>query len=299
MTVAVEQQRTEVVLTVDGLSKTFRVGRPSREIRAVDDVTLSIGRGVACAVVGESGSGKTTLGRLVTGLLRPDSGEIRIDGVDIASLGNAAMRAMRRCVTVVFQEPFQSLNPALTVARNIEEPLRIHRRDLSKADRVALVGSAIDAVGLDFRLAKRHPASLSGGQQQRVGIARAIVTEPTLMILDEPTASLDVSVRAQIWELVGRLREESGLAMMVITHDFETVEALCDEVVVMQFGRVVESGRVDEVVSRPREDYTRSLVDARMLPPTPPVHFLGGERRASGRDPNGLAPLALRHPAST
>jgi ABC-type microcin C transport system duplicated ATPase subunit YejF len=269
-----ERPGADAVLIVEDVSKTFRVGRPSREIHAVAEVTLSIGRGVACAVVGESGSGKSTLGRLVTGLLQPDSGEIRIDGVDIASLDRKALRAMRRRVTVVFQEPFESLNPALTVARNIEEPLRIHRPDLSKGERMDLVGSAIVSAGLDTRLAKRHPASLSGGQQQRVGIARAIVTEPTLMVLDEPTASLDVSVRAQIWELVARLREESGLSMMVITHDFETVEALCGEVVVMQFGRVVESGRTDEVVSRPAENYTRTLVEARMLPPALPRHYL-------------------------
>jgi ABC-type microcin C transport system duplicated ATPase subunit YejF len=171
---------------------------------------------------------------------------------------------------MVFQEPFQSLNPGLSVGRNVEEPLRIHQPELDRDARKELVSQTLQEVGLDPQLASRRPADLSGGQQQRVGIARAVITRPALIVMDEPTASLDVSVRAQIWELVTRLRVDNQVAMLVITHDFETVEALCSDVVVLQGGKVVESGAVATIVHQPVESYTAELLDARMLPPQLP-----------------------------
>jgi ABC-type microcin C transport system duplicated ATPase subunit YejF len=257
------------ILEATNISKSFPIGG-GHSVRAVIDLSLQIDPGSACAVVGESGSGKSTLGRLVAGLIKPDAGLIEIEGQSISELDKGELKALRKRVTMVFQEPYQSLNPGLSVGRNVDEPLRIHRPDLSKEDRKALVVEALEEVGLDASMVSRRPVALSGGQQQRVGIARAIVTRPALMVLDEPTASLDVSVRAQIWELVARLRVEAQLSMMVITHDFETVEALCDQVVVMQSGSIVEAGRVSDIVHSPREDYTKELLDARMLPPELP-----------------------------
>lgn len=246
-------------------------------VPAVQGVSFRLEQGAALAVIGESGSGKSTLGRIVLGLLRPDRGTIRIAGQDVSALDAAGMKRLRAKVSVVFQEPYESLNPRLRVGAIVAEPLVIHDGGLGRAERAARVAEALREVDLDPSFATRYPHELSGGQQQRVGIARALIGAPDLIVLDEPTSSLDLSVRAQILLLLSRIRRNRGLAFLLITHDVASVEYFADEVAVMQAGRFVEQGPTAQTLGAPRHPYTRELLAAR-LSVTPPA----APRRAAG-----------------
>ncbi len=233
-------------------------------VRAVNDVSLAIEPGTTTAIIGESGSGKSTLGRLVLGLLTVDSGQVLVEGMDLATLRSSEMRKLRARLGVVFQEPYESLNPRLKIASIVAEPLAIHRPELPKAERRGLVEAVLKEVDLDPAVADRYPHALSGGQQQRVGIARALIAEPTVVVLDEPTSSLDLSVRAQILTLLSRLQKARNLTFLMITHDLPSVEYFADDVAVMHLGRVVEAGRTQDVIGNPQHAYTKELLSARL-----------------------------------
>jgi oligopeptide/dipeptide ABC transporter ATP-binding protein len=257
------------LLEVEGLVKKYpaRGGllRRGGAVHAVDGVSLTIAAGEIVSLVGESGSGKTTLGRCVTGLTKPTAGTVSFGGADIASTGHAERLAFRRRVQPVFQDPRSSLDPRWPVERTIREPLDAHRIG-GTAERDERVGTLMDLVGLPRPLAARRPRELSGGQQQRVAIAAALALGPELLVADEPVSALDVSVQAQILNLLTDLRERLGLALLFISHDLSVVEHLSDRVAVMYLGRIVETGTVDDVFTRPRHPYTRALIDAIPFP---------------------------------
>lgn len=229
--------------------------------RALDHVSLEIARGTSLGVVGESGSGKTTLVRCMLGLIRPSGGSVRFDGEEVADMSARQLRAMRRRVGMVFQNPVMALNPRMTIEESVAEPLRVHTR-LRGAELQRAVGEALDAVALPQAHRDRLPHQLSGGQCQRVGIARALATRPELVILDEPTSALDVSVQAQILNLLTDLRAERNLTFVMISHSLDVVRYLSDHVVVMLEGRIVEEGSAEDVLVAPRHEYTQNLVAA-------------------------------------
>jgi peptide/nickel transport system ATP-binding protein/oligopeptide transport system ATP-binding protein len=214
------------------------------------------------ALIGESGSGKSTIARLALRLHKPDSGLIEFDGIDLATLSEPEVRRLRSKMTIVFQEPYESLNPRQTIGLTIEEPLVIHEGDLSKQERHARVIDALNHVALDESLHGRYPHELSGGQQQRVGIARAIVTRPKLIVLDEPTSSLDLSVRAQILQLLEDLQSELNLAYLFVSHDIHTVEYISSHICVMYLGQIVEEGPAEQIIGNPQHPYTRALLSS-------------------------------------
>jgi ABC-type microcin C transport system duplicated ATPase subunit YejF len=231
---------------------------------AIDDVSLDVPRGRTVAVIGESGSGKSTLARLILGVYKTAGGSVCFDGTDIATLSKEAMRKLRARIGVVFQEPFESLNPRMRIGAIIEEPLVVHQPSLSREARRAKVADILREVDLDPIVADRYPASLSGGQQQRIGIARALIGEPSLVVLDEPTSSLDLSVRAQVLVLLAKLQKARGLTYLMITHDIASVEYFADEVLVMYRGQIVERGPTAQVLNHPQEAYTQRLLSARL-----------------------------------
>lgn len=233
-------------------------------VPAVIGVSLAIEQGKTLAVIGESGSGKSTLGRLVLGLLKPDRGTIRIAGRDLSGLDRQEMRRFRARCSVVFQEPYESLNPRLRIGTIVAEPVAIHSPSLDRAARRERVEKVLREVDLDPAFAERYPHELSGGQQQRVGIARALIVEPDLIVLDEPTSSLDLSVRAQIILLLARLQESRGLTFLLITHDVASVEVWAHEIAVMRLGLIVEAGPAAQVLNSPRHAYSRELLAARL-----------------------------------
>jgi len=240
---------------------TLRITDLSRDfpgVRALDGVSLSVAAGETFALVGESGCGKTTLARCVLGLIPPTSGTIRIQGAELSAARGAALRSLRRRVQIVFQNPYAALNPRMTVARLVGEPLRLagHRRGHLKAPALEL----LDAVGLAAIHLNRYPHELSGGQCQRVAIARALALEPALLVLDEPTSALDVSVQAQILNLLAELRRERELAYLLISHDLAVVRHLADRIGVMRAGRLVEEGAAAAVLAEPAHPYTAELL---------------------------------------
>ncbi len=253
-----------VLLEVAGLTKRFPVRGGA--VHAVSDVSFTIEEGESLGLVGESGSGKTTTGRCILRLVEPTAGTVRFRGRDITALGRRDLRAARADMQVVFQEPYESLNPRMTVHQIVEEHLLLHRPELSKADRAAQVAELLDKVSLRSEHGRRRPHELSGGQQQRVGIARAIATDPAFLVLDEPTSSLDVSVRAQILELLLGLQRDLGLSYLFISHDLSTIQYSCTRVAVMYLGRIVEVGPTREVFEEPRHPYTRALLSALLRP---------------------------------
>ena len=261
------------LVTLSGVRKTFRRGRD--RVHAVNGVDLHVEAGETLALIGESGSGKSTVGRLALGLILPDEGHVTVDGMQLDQIDRKALQAARRNMTIVFQEPFQSLDPLVSVGRTIEEPLVIHERSLTPAERRERVEDTMRRVILDPGLYDRRPQELSGGQQQRVGVARAIVTGPRFVVLDEPTSSLDLSVQAGILELLAKLQEELDLAYLFISHDIGTVDFFSDRVAVMYLGQVVETGPKEDVLDTPRHPYTEALLSAALSanPDEQPPHI--------------------------
>jgi oligopeptide/dipeptide ABC transporter ATP-binding protein len=239
--------------------------RAARVVRAVDGVSLEIAAGETLGLVGESGCGKSTLARCVLRLLEPTGGRILLEGVDLTALGDEDLRSRRRDVQMVFQDPTASLNPRLSVAATVDEPLMLHT-PLTGAARRARVDEVLEEVGLGAGLRDRYPHQLSGGQRQRVNIARAIATHPHLVVLDEPTSALDVSLRARVILLLGELKRRLGMTYLFISHDLSTVRYLCDRVAVMYLGIVVEQAPAAELFGHPAHPYTRALLSCIPIP---------------------------------
>jgi oligopeptide/dipeptide ABC transporter ATP-binding protein len=240
--------------------------RPARAARAVDGVSLTLAEGEMLALVGESGCGKSTTGLAVLRLVRPTGGRILFDGDDVTRLGRRQLKSLRRRVAMVFQDPYASLDPSHPVGHSVTEPLRVHGLHPGAAARRNRLGELFEMVGLSPDLLGRHPHELSGGQRQRVGIARALAGEPDLIVLDEPIASLDVSVQAQVMNLLVRLQRELGLTYLFIAHDLAAVQHVSTRVAVMYLGRIVEIGDRDTVYADPAHPYTRALLSAVPIP---------------------------------
>jgi oligopeptide/dipeptide ABC transporter ATP-binding protein len=251
------------LLSIRGLVKEFVVGEfPRRQVlMAVDGVDLDVGRGETFALVGESGSGKSTLARCALRLVEPTAGKIVFDGMDVRRQSAGSLRRLYRRMQMVFQDPDASLNPRMSVREVLHEPLMLHLK-LGPRARDERTRELLELVGLGAQQLHRFPHQLSGGQRQRVGIARAIATNPDLVILDEPTSSLDVSVRGQILQLLQALQRKLGLAYLLISHDLSVVRQIADRVGVMYLGQIVEQGPTEFVLGDPRHPYTRALMSA-------------------------------------
>jgi peptide/nickel transport system ATP-binding protein len=261
------------LVEVDGVSKSYtrRAGLHADERTVVDNVSFSINAGETLGLVGESGSGKTTVARMILGLIRPTQGRVCVDGVDLAQASRTEMRRLRRQMQPVFQDPFAALNPRMKVLEIVTEPFAIHGRDLKSGeigiprDRKQLRSRAVEllgAVGLDESALNRHPHEFSGGQRQRINIARALALRPRLLILDEPVSALDVSVGAQIVNLLRSLQREHGLTYLFISHSMPLVRYLSTRIAVMGRGRLVETGEAEALCASPKEPYTQQLLAA-------------------------------------
>lgn len=278
------------ILQAKGLVRRFVASRPlfgaATEIHAVNGVNLEIQEGETLAIVGESGCGKSTLARLLNRLIDPSDGAVIYDGGDIAALPADKLRALRREMQFIFQDPFSSLNPRMTVGALIEEPLRIHGIG-NAAERRARVVSLLDKVGLRAEHADRYPHEFSGGQRQRIGIARALATSPKIVIGDEPVSALDVSIQAQVLNILEDLKDEFGLTLIIIAHDLAVIRHIADRVAVMYLGEIVELGDAAQVFEAPAHPYTEALLSAIPIPAT-------GARKAriaiEGDPPNPIAP---------
>ena len=289
----------ETLLEVRDLVKHYPIsagffGRNVGVVRAVDGVSFTIRRGETLGLVGESGCGKTTTGRCVLQLERPTSGSVRFEGQELTTLGAAALRSVRRRIQVIFQDPYSSLNPRMTVGQIVGEPLAVHGLVPDAAGRVARVKELLDQVGLLPQHDRRYPHQLSGGQRQRVGIARALSLEPSLIICDEPVSALDVSIQAQIINLLEDLQQELGLTYLFVAHDLSVVRHISDRVAVMYLGKIVELADRQTLYEAPRHPYTKALLSAVPIP-DPEVEarrehvVLGGEVPSPLRPPPGCA----------
>jgi len=253
----------EVLLSVRNLSKVFPVGggllrKPKAWIRAVEDVSFQVGRKESFGLVGESGCGKTTLGRLILRLIEPSSGSILFGKTDLLSLDREGLRALRPRLQIIFQDPYSCLDSRMRVGEIITEPLRA-ATSMNRSQRRDRAAQLLEKVGLRASDLERYPHEFSGGQRQRIGIARALAGQPELVVADEPVSALDVSIQAQVINLLMDLQDEYGLSYLFISHDLSVVEHVCDRVAVMYLGRIVELARVEEFRKRPRHPYTRSL----------------------------------------
>ncbi len=256
------------LVEVDAVSKSYprRVGLRTEQQAVVEDVSLTIETGETLGLVGESGSGKTTLARMILGLTKPTSGAVRVDGTDVARASQTEMHRLRRQMQPVFQDPYAALNPRMKVLEIVAEPLVIHGPEAGiRTDRAALRAKTVELlaeVGLDESALGRHPHEFSGGQRQRINIARALALRPKLLILDEPVSSLDVSVGAQIVNLLRRLQRERGMTYLFISHSMPLVRYLSTRIAVMERGRLVEVGEAEALCADPQEAYTRQLLAA-------------------------------------
>ncbi len=263
------------LLQVAGLVKHFvarrsLLGRPTATVKAVDGVSFELRAGETLALVGESGCGKSTVGRLVLRLIEPTEGAVRFEGRNIFEAGETEVRAQRRHAQLIFQDPYASLNPRMTVGQILQEPLALHR--VVPADRrKERVGTLLATVGLDPAHARRYPHEFSGGQRQRIGIARALAVEPKLIVCDEPVSALDVSIRAQVLNLLRELQRRLRLSYIFISHDLAVVKHIADRIAVMYLGRIVEIADADALFATPRHPYTRALLSAIPVP-SPAVH---------------------------
>jgi peptide/nickel transport system ATP-binding protein len=256
------------------LTKSFRSGQTAfgsggNEVRAVTDVSLSIEVGETLGLVGESGSGKSTLGRMLLRLIEPDSGELRFEGKDVLAAGGGELRRLRSNMQIIFQDPFGSLDPRMTVEQSVAEPLAIRGGSTPRARREKGV-EMLRAVGLDESALHRYPHEFSGGQRQRIGIARALILRPRFIVADEPVSALDVSVGAQIINLLKRLQREFQLTYLFISHSMPVVRYVADRIAVMQRGEIVESGPTERITADPQHPYTRTLLAA-----TPDLQLIG------------------------
>jgi peptide/nickel transport system ATP-binding protein/oligopeptide transport system ATP-binding protein len=259
------------LLEVEGLVKHFPVkggafGGVSAHVRAVDGIDFQVREGETLALVGESGCGKSTVGRLVLRLIEPSAGCVRFEGDDLLALDAEQMRARRRRLQVIFQDPYASLNPRMTVGAMLGEPLFLHRLVGNVHQRRKRVGELLELVGLRPEHARRYPHEFSGGQRQRLAIARALAVEPRLIVADEPVSALDVSIQAQVINLMKSLQQRFGLAYIFISHDLAVVKHIADRIAVMYLGKIVETATTDELFRSPRHPYTRALLSAVPLP---------------------------------
>ncbi|WPZ35904.1 oligopeptide/dipeptide ABC transporter ATP-binding protein [Thalassobaculum sp. OXR-137] len=261
----------EKLLEVAGLKKYFPIrkgslfSRETKYVRAVDDVTFDIHKGEVLGLVGESGSGKTTTGRLLVRLLKATEGDIVFEGKDTQAMTDAQFRPLRRDMQFIFQDPYSSLNPRLTVAHAIAEPIRLHGVAQGK-EAEERVGDLMNTVGLNPRMASRYPHEFSGGQRQRIGIARALALNPKLIIADEPVSALDVSIQAQVLNLLHKLRDDFGLSYLFIAHDLNVVQHLCERIAVMYLGKLVEVADRESLYAEPLHPYTQALTSAIPVP---------------------------------
>jgi len=296
--ILIDVQHLSVRFPVFGGVLLRRVG----EVRAVDDVSFTLRKGETLGLVGESGCGKTTVGRAVINILRAMSYRVEIEGrvlyhhpdgaVDLAALTRARMRPYRSDIQMVFQDPYSSLNPRKTVSQIVAEPLRIHTR-MSRSERDDRVRWLLEKVGLSAHHVNRYPHEFSGGQRQRIGIARALATNPTIVVLDEPVSALDVSVQAQVINLLQDLQQELGLSYIFIAHDLSVVRHISDRIAVMYLGSIVETGQAEEVYQHPLHPYSKALLAAAPRPDPTAGHVhrarLGGDVPSPLNKPSGCS----------
>ena len=263
---------SDVIIDVRHLSKVFPVRRgvvlrrTVAEVQAVDDVSFTLRRGRTLGLVGESGSGKSTVARMLVGVERPTAGQVLVDGEDVSTMSRSARRDLRRRVQMVFQDPYTSLNPRMSIGEIVGEPFRIHRDAVPPGGRERAVRELLDLVGLDPAHVHRYPHQFSGGQRQRIGIARAIAIKPQVLVCDEPVSALDVSVQGQVINLLEDLQDELGLSYLFIAHDLAVVRHIADEVAVMYLGQIVEHGAAADVYDHATHPYTRALMSAVPVP---------------------------------
>ncbi len=292
-------ERNDIILDVRDLVKHFELGggflgRAPALVKAVDGVSFTIRRGETLGLVGESGCGKTTTGRCVLQLERPTSGQVIFEGRDLATLSQSELRRARRRIQVIFQDPYSSLNPRMTVGQILAEPLAVHRIVADRSARAARVQELLGQAGLLPAMADRYPHELSGGQRQRVGIARALAMEPGLIICDEPVSALDVSIQAQIINLLEELQAELGLTYLFVAHDLSVVRHISDRVAVMYLGKIVEMTDRQSLYEAPQHPYTKALLSAVPIP-DPEIEarrehiVLGGEVPSPLNPPSGCA----------
>jgi oligopeptide transport system ATP-binding protein len=260
------------ILEVSGLKKHFPISsgiifqRQVGAVRAVDGVNFNVIRGETLGLVGESGCGKSTTGRTILQLYRPTEGSVKFEGQELTTMTGNDLRHMRKQMQIIFQDPFASLNPRMTVGSIVSEPLQIHNTHPNKKERQQYVENLLERVGLNPYFINRYPHEFSGGQRQRIGIARALALQPSFIVADEPISALDVSIQAQVVNLMEDLQHEMGLTYLFIAHDLSMVRHICDRVAVMYLGKIVELGPVDEVYDNPQHPYTQSLLSAVPVP---------------------------------
>ena len=264
--------KDEVLVQVENLTKHFPITqgtifqRQVGAVRAVDGVTFNIYRGETLGLVGESGCGKTTAGRTILQLYRPTAGWVVFDGIDLTSLKGEVLRLMRQRMQMIFQDPYASLNPRMTIARIISEPLRVHKLAAGKEQQIERVQELLHLVRLNPRFINRYPHESSGGQRQRIGIARALASNPEFIVCDEPISALDVSIQAQVVNLLEDLQDQLGLTYLFIAHDLSMVRHICDRVAVMYLGKIVELAEKNELYEHPVHPYSQALLSAVPVP---------------------------------